>query len=61
MSTGKNVKTPGIPTKHDSNSNTKGLKSSSDKNNQDGKFQKDPCQLSFAMQQKLGQKLYRRT
>ena len=35
MSTGKNVKTPSIPTKHDSNSNTKALKSSSDKNNQD--------------------------
>ena len=33
MSTGKNVKTPSIPTKYDSN--TKALKSSSDKNNQD--------------------------
>ena len=60
MSTGKNVKTPSIPTKHISN--TKALKSLGDKNNQmHQKFQTDPCQLSFAMQQKIGQKLYRRT
>ena len=48
MSTGKNVKTPSIPTKHNSNSNTKALKSSSDKNIQDSpKIPKRPLSAFF--------------
>ena len=48
MSSGKNVKTPSIPTKHDSNSNTKALKSSSDKNIQDSpKIPKRPLSAFF--------------
>ena len=44
--TGKNVKTPSIPTKHDSN--TKALKSSSDKDNQDApKIPKRPLSAFF--------------
>ena len=46
MSTGKNVKTPSIPTKH--HSNTKALKSSSDKINQDApKIPKRPLSAFF--------------